>query len=259
MVRQLTRRLLNGGGGSSRGGQLARAQAPFTGLLVAGLLVAGLLVAGLAIASPSSAATVRAARPNAVTISGPGIAQTLTVRARQRPEEFAALLAEVSWLSSRSGLTGEPDASKLGDKYVLTVFTGNKPAQRYDLYPLAGGGPRVFRPARQPDQRATTAAWFYGRLSLPDSLRSAGVPLADPVSTVTTGGIGGGEAADKPFDPNADLATLLAEWRQFLLLNGAVVVVIALGLAGISLLVRRRVDRLYRRATEQDRGPVRRR
>jgi len=73
---------------------------------------------------------------------------------------------------------------------------------------------------------------------------------------VTTGGIGGGEAADKPFDPNGDLTSLLTEWRRFLLLNGAVVVVIALGLTGTSLLVRRRVDRLYRRAAEQARAPV---
>jgi hypothetical protein len=245
MVRQLTRRLLTGGAGVAVAAVLSAAL-PLTGLSVAGLSIAG-------------AAAAYAAGPNAISITGPGITEALTVRANERPEQLAALLGEVNWLSSRSGLTRAPDAKKLGGKYVLTVFTGNKPTHRYELYPLAGGGPRVFRPASQPDKHATTAAWFYGRLSLPDTLRNAGVPLAGQVSAVTTGGIGGGEVADKPFDPSGDLTTLLAEWRQFLLLNGAVVVVIALGLAGTSLLVRRRVDRLYRRAAEQGRAPVRRR
>lgn len=232
MVRQLTRRLLRG-----------------VALLCA--------IVGVSV-SVAGAAAAAAAGPDAITISGPGIAQLLTVRAAEQPEHFAALLGEVGWLPTGSGLSRTPNAGKLGDKYVLTVLTRNKPTRRYELYPLAGGGPRVFRPASQPDKHPTTAAWFYGRLSLPDSLRNAGVPLAGPVSTVTTGGIGGGEAADKPFDPNADITSLLTEWRQFLLLNGAVVVVIALGLAGTSLLVRRRVDRLYRRAAEQARPPVRR-
>ena len=245
MVRQLTRRLLTGG-----------AMSAAVTLLCAALPVTGLSVAGLSLAG---AAAAYAAGPNAIAISGPGIAEALTVRAGDHPEQFGALLSEVNWLSSRSGLTSAPDADKRGARYVLTVFTGTKATQRYELYPLASGGPRVFRPASQPDKHRTKAGWFYGRLSLPDTLRNAGVPLAGPVSTVTTGGIGGGEVADKPFDPNADLATLLAEWRQFLLLNGAVVVVIAMGLAGIALLVRRRVDRLYRRAAEQRRVPVRRR
>ncbi|MBX6358129.1 MAG: hypothetical protein IRZ05_20060 [Micromonosporaceae bacterium] len=219
-------------------------------------------MAGFSSASPASASAahagaVAAPRPDAVAITGPGLEQTLTVRASEDPDRFAALFAEVNWLSRRSGLAQAPDASKLGDKYVLTVFTGGKPTQSYDLYPLASGGPRVFRPAKQPDKHRTTAAWFYGRLSLPDTLREAGVPLPGRSYVVTTGGTGGGEAADKPFDPGGDLTSLLAEWRQFLLLNGAVVVVITLGLAGTALLVHRRVDRLYRRAAE-GRAPVRR-
>jgi hypothetical protein len=270
MVRQLTRRLLKLplagwlGRGSRRGGRIAGmvsllcAALPLAGLSVASVTVAGVTVAGVTVAGVAGAAAAHAAGPDAITITGPGIAEALTVSAGGQPEQFAALLGEVGWLSTRSNQTGAPDAGKLGDKYVLTVFTRNKPTQRYDLYPLAVGGPRVFRPASQPDKHSTTAAWFYGRLSLPDSLRTAGVPLAGPVSTVTTGGIGGGEAAEQPFDPNADLTSMLARWRQFLLLNGAVVVVIALGLAGTSLLVRRRVDRLYRRAAEQAvRAPVR--
>jgi hypothetical protein len=191
-----------------------------------------------------------AAGPDAVAVSGPGLEKAVTVRAAERPEQFAALLTEVNWLASRSGQDKGPEAAKLGAKYVVTVFTGGKPTHSYELYPLAVGGPRVFRPATHPDKHRTTAAWFYGRLSMPETLRGAGAPLPTTIVSVSTGGIGGGQLADEPFDPTADLSTMLAEWRQFLLLNGAVVVVIALGLAGTSLLVRRRVDRLYRRAEQ---------
>lgn len=191
-----------------------------------------------------------AAGPTAITVSGPGIVEAVTVQASQQSQQFAALLAEVNWLASRPGQTGPPEASKLGPKYVVTVYAGQKATHRYDLYPNAAGGPRAYRPASQPDKHRTTAAWFYGRLSMPDNLRAVGVPLTGSVPSVTTGGIGGGEfgggVADE-FDPNADLSSMLDQWRQFILLNGAVVVVIALGLAGIALLVRRRTERLYRR------------
>jgi hypothetical protein len=196
-------------------------------------------------------AAVAAAGPSGITVSGPGIVEAVTVRANERPEQFAALLAQVNWLANRPGQARSPDASKLGPRYVVTVYAGDKATHRYELYPNAAGGPRAYRPVSQPDKHRTTAAWFYGRLSMPDSLRAVGVPLAGTVPSVSTGGIGGGEfggpVADEPFDPNADLSSLLAEWRRFILLNAAVVVVIALGLAGIALLVRHRTERLYRR------------
>jgi hypothetical protein len=246
MVRQVARRLLSGG-------MLVAA----TSLLCAAFPVTALSVAGVEIAGAGRA---YAAGPNGISISGPGLDEALVVRAKERPEHFAALLSEVNWLASRPGQNRGPEASKLGAKYVLTVFNGSKATHRYDLYPLAEGGPRVFRPASQPDRHPTTAAWFHGRLSMPDTLRDAGAPVGT-VASVDTGGIGGGAAADRAFDPNADLSTMLTEWRRFLLLNGAVVVVIAMGLAGTSLLVRHRVDRLYRRAAaaEQGRTPERRR
>lgn len=248
MVRQLARRLLRGGAGA--------ATVTMLGLVVATPGAAH--AAGRGAAHPAGRGATHAAGPNAISISGPGLEKALMLRASAQPEAFAAVLSEVGWLSSGSGMTKSPDAGKLGDKYTLTVLTGDKPTQRYELYPLAAGGPRVFRPAKQPGKHRTTAAWFYGRLSLPDSLRSAGVPLAGSASSVTTGGIGGGETADKPFDPGADLTSVLAQWRRFVFLNGAVVVVIVLGLAGVSWLVRRRVDRLYRRAAEQGRATARR-
>ncbi len=239
MVRQGTPRLLR------------RAAA----VTLAALFLATLPAVGLPVLAPTAAL---AAGPDTISVTGPGIEEAATVRAADRPELFVALLTEVNWLSSRAGQDRGPDAKTLGSKYVVTVATGRKATHRYELYPLANGGPRVFRPANQPDRHRTTAAWFYGRLSMPETLRNAGAPLPSTIVSVSTGGIGGGQVADQPFDPNADLATMLAEWRHFLLLNGAVVVVIALGLAGTSLLVRRRVDRLYRRA-EQGRAPVRRR
>lgn len=192
-----------------------------------------------------------AAGPSAITVSGPGIVESLTVQAEQQSQQFAALLAEVNWLASRPGQTGEPEAGKLGPKYVVTVYAGQKATHRYELYPNAAGGPRAYRPVSQPDKHRTTEAWFYGRLSMPDSLRAVGVPLTGSVPSVSTGGIGGGEfgapVAEESFDPNGDLSSMLDQWRQYILLNGAVVVVMALGLAGIALLVRRRTDRLYRR------------
>lgn len=246
MVRRVARRLLSGG-----------ALVVVTSLLCAALPASALSVAGLSIAGSAAA---YGAGPNAISISGPGLAEPLTLRANERPEQFNALLSEVNWLANRPGDNRAPEAGKLGVKYVLTVFTGNKATHRYELYPTAVGGPRVFRPASQPDKHRTTAAWFYGRLSMPDALRDAGAPVPGTVTSVDTGGIGGGTTAEQPFDPTGDLATLLTEWRRFLLLNGAVVVVIAVGLAGTSLLVRRRVDRLYRRAAAaQDRAPGRRR
>lgn len=228
MVRRATRRLLHG-----------------AALTAATVLLCAAWAAPSAAAGPTA---ISVTGPTAISIAGPGVTEELTVPAKERPEQFAALLAEVNWLAKRPGQIREPEAGKLGPKYVLTVYAGEQATHRYELYPMAVGGPRAYRPASQPDKHRTTAGWFYGRLSMPDTLRLVGVPLAGPVSSLTTGGIGGGGVAEEPFDPNADISTLLAEWRRFLLLNGAVVVVIAAGLAGISLFVRRRTDRLYHRS-----------
>jgi hypothetical protein len=61
---------------------------------------------------------------------------------------------------------------------------------------------------------------------------------------VVSGGIGGGLGAgvvDDQVDPAAGVNDFITEMRQLVLLNGAVVVVILMGLAGISFLIRRRV------------------
>jgi hypothetical protein len=200
----------------------------------------------LATAGPIPA---RAAGPTSITVDGPGLSKTLVVRATEHPDQFSALLSEVNWLYSGPGQSAEPTADQLGAKFTVTVYAGQGATQQYELYPLASGGPRAFRPASQPDRHQAGPAWFYGRLSMPDSMRSAGVPLEGGALNVLNGGIGGGGSAatDPSTGQDTTLRSLVAKWRQFVLLNGAVVVVIALGLAGISLLIRRAERRRLRR------------
>ncbi|MFI6762492.1 hypothetical protein ACIBF5_25500 [Micromonospora sp. NPDC050417] len=204
-------------------------------------IVVALMVAvgsWLGLASPAAAAP--APTPNAVTISGDGIDKALTVRADADVELFDAVLEQVSWLRG-SGQTGSPAPGDLGPKYTVVVLTNDVAKQTYDLYPLAKGGPRAFRPAKQPDKSKASAAWFYGRLSMNETLQAAGVPLPNQATSVN-GGIGGGERVirEDSLTPGKDLGRMFGELRHLLLLNGAVVVAITICLAGISLLVRRR-------------------
>lgn len=195
------------------------------------------------VAAPLSAATAAHAAPppgpTSVTITGEGTGP-LTVSAETDAELFHAILDQVSWLRD-DGHTGSPKARDLGPKYTVVVLVNGVAKQTYDLYPLADGGPRAFRPAKQPDLRKTTAAWFFGRLNMSETLRAAGMPLPEK-SDVVNGGIGGGERVipDSELDPTKDLDKLFGELRGLVLLNGGVVLLITAGLAGISLLVRRR-------------------
>lgn len=182
------------------------------------------------------------ASPTAVTISGDELTEPLTIEAESDPELFTALLEQVNWLRGSAGQTGPPKASDLGPKYTVVVLVEAAATQTYDLYPLASGGPRAFRPAKQPDKRKTSAAWFFGRLNMSETLRAAGVPLPDQPDAVS-GGIGGGDARlldDDDLDPAERVDRLVDDMRRLVLLNGAVVLAIAVGLAGISLLIRRR-------------------
>lgn len=207
-------------------------------------LLSGALLA--VIAAPqlltSAASAAPANTPSAITIAGDGLAQPIAVQAAAKPELFGALYSQVSWLSGK-GQSSSPKPDKLGPKYTVTVYVGDAAKQVYDLYPMATGGPRAFRPAKQPDKKAkTTAAWFYGRLTMSETLRAAGVPLPEQAESLHGGGVGGGERVfdEDTLNPGRDIDKLLTDLRQMLLLNGAVVVVITLGLAGIALLVRRR-------------------
>lgn len=204
-------------------------------------LLGALLTAAIAsVLGPASA--VRAApkpTPMSVTITGDGILRPLTVHDGD-PALFAALMDQVSWLGG-AGQGSPPARADLGNRYTLVVLSGGVAKQTFDLYPLAKGGPRAYRPSNQPGRRPTSAAWFYGRLNMGETLRAAGVPLPDQADTIT-GGIGGGEQTtdDDVLDPAGNFRHVMGELRRVLLLNVGVLVTITMGLAAIALLVRRR-------------------
>ncbi|HZN17143.1 MAG TPA: hypothetical protein VFB84_02985 [Micromonosporaceae bacterium] len=198
----------------------------------------------LAVLAPAAAAS--AAGPTSVTVNGPGLQQPLTVTAAAQPDAFKRLLGEVSWLATLPSNVPAPDPAKLGPKFIAVVSVNDKPDQAYELYPQAAGGPRVFRPANQPHRRKTTAAWFYGRLSLEDSLRDAGVPLASTGVRVITGGRGGGSGeavlpgvATSSSPKAASLGQMIDQWQLSVLLSGAVALVLMLALAGMARVARR--------------------
>ena len=203
----------------------------------AGVLVAALLVAGLA----PAAAQAAPAKPTSITVAGRDT-EKITIDAAEREEVFQLLLSEVSWLATATPQTSAPAKKKLGPKFVLTVYAKKAAQQTYDLYPLATGGPRAFRPAKQPSG-TKKAGWFYGRLTMSESLRVAGVPIKARADVIS-GGIGGGVGEDvvrEEIDPLASVNDYLAEVRRLFLLNGAVLVVVLFGLAGVAFLIRRRV------------------
>ncbi|MEU1754166.1 hypothetical protein ABZ436_16065 [Micromonospora matsumotoense] len=178
--------------------------------------------------------------PAGVDITGVGLTEPLRLRVDTAPTHVVAVIDQVSWFG-RTGEAKGPKPADLGPKYTIVVLAGDVPKQTYDLYPLAKGGPRAFRPAKQPDLRKTTAGWFLGRLTMSETLRAAGVPLERRLDTVT-GGVGGGERTlpEDGLNPGRDLDDAIAELQRLLLLNVGVMLVITVGLAGIALLVRRR-------------------
>jgi hypothetical protein len=124
----------------------------------------------------------------------------------------------------------------------MTILVNDKPHQVYEMYPLASGGPRAHRPAKQPSGKKVDG-WFYGRLTMSESLRVSGVPL-EARADVVNGGIGGGvgeSVTAEEIDPVAQVNSYVDQMQRLFLLNGAVLVVILSGLAGIAFLIRRRV------------------
>ncbi|WBB67064.1 hypothetical protein [Micromonospora sp. WMMD812] len=201
-------------------------------------VLAGVLTAALVgLAGPAQAAPKP---PPGVDITGAGLAEPLRLRSDAQPAHVNALIDQVSFLG-RTGSPSGPKAADLGPKYTIVVLAGDTPKQTYDLYPKAAGGPRVYRPAKQPDSRKTSAGWFLGRLSMSETLRTAGVPLERQYDTVS-GGVGGGERVipEDSLNPGRDIDQALGELQRLLLLNVAVMLVITTGLAGIALLIRRR-------------------
>ncbi|MFG1777082.1 hypothetical protein ACGFIR_21950 [Micromonospora sp. NPDC049051] len=204
------------------------------------VLTGGLATAILSLGSTATATAAPKPAPAGVEITGEGLTDPLRLRAEAHPAHVVAVIDQVNFLG-RTGQAKGPKAADLGPKYTVVVFAGDVPKQTYDLYPKAVGGPRVFRPAKQPDARKTAAGWFLGRLNMSETLRTAGVPLERQFDTVS-GGVGGGERVipEDALNPAKDIDEALGELQRLLLLNVAVVLVITSGLAGIALLVRRR-------------------
>jgi hypothetical protein len=194
-------------------------------------------------AAPAALAAPKApAKPTSIQIKGNDIPGTLIVDPSDGARLFDTLVGEVNWMATAKPVTTAPKADKLGPKYTLTVMVKTAPQQIYDLYPEAAGGPRAHRPAAQPGGRKADG-WFYGRLTMSETLRLSGVPLqAKP--DVINGGIGGGVGQNinvDDLDPVTGVSGFLGRMRDLLLLNGAVLIVILFGLAGIAFLIRRRV------------------
>ena len=212
------------------------------GVMTRFVSAAGALVAAVVVTVGFTPVAAHAApKPDAVTITGKGI-DDIKVSAADRPEVFQLLLSEVSWLANATPQTAAPKSDKLGPRYTLTILVKNKPHQVYEMFPLASGGPRAHRPAKQPSGKKADG-WFYGRLTMPESLRVSGVPL-EPRVDVVNGGIGGGigeEVEAEEIDAIAQVNSYIDQMQRLYLLNGAVLVVILFGLAGIAFLIRRRV------------------
>ena len=223
---------------------------PAIGMLAAALVVAAGVAPAAAVAAPVPASPLTAPQapktkdPVAIQVAGKGIeGGKLVIPQDQRPEMFDLLMTEIGWLASATPHTTAPRADKLGQKYVVTVLVKNAPTQVYDLYPEAAGGPRAHRPGKQPTGKKAADGWFYGRVTMPEALRLSGAPLKERTDLMN-GGIGGGigeDVAVDEIDPVSSVNSVLAETRKLFLLNGAFLVIILFGLAGIAFLIRRRV------------------
>jgi hypothetical protein len=223
--------------------RVKRLVAVVTGALAVTALLLGLSTPAQAAGTARAGGTVRAAPkppPAGVDITGERLAEPLRLRVATQPAHVVAVIDQVSWLG-RTGQPTGPKVADLGPKYTVVVLSGEVAKQTYDLYPLAKGGPRVYRPAKQPDSRRTSAGWFLGRINMSETLRMAGVPLERQFDTLS-GGVGGGERVipEDALNPGKDLDKAIGELRRLLLLNVGVMLVITLGLAGIALLIRRR-------------------
>ncbi|GAA5184496.1 hypothetical protein GCM10023322_26120 [Rugosimonospora acidiphila] len=161
-----------------------RAGQPWFTRLLALWVAAMLATIGFIAAHPGGAWA--ADQPNSLTIRGTGLAKPISIRAAGQQDLFNALLRQVSWMVGQPGDPINPDPSKLGPQYTLTVYVGSAAAQLYELYPQAPGGPRAHRPANQPNG-ATSEAWFYASVAMPDALAAAGVPLPQPSASRADG------------------------------------------------------------------------
>lgn len=213
------------------------------GVLARIAAVAVAVAGGIGLAPLAAQAAPKPPAPTAIQIAGAGLpGGKAVIAAQDRAQLFRMMWNEVGWLATARPQTSAPKRSALGPKYTVTVFVKNAPQAVYDLYPLARGGPRAHRPAKQPIGKKADG-WFYGRLTMSESLRHSGAPLKARTDVVT-GGIGGGAGADvdvAQIEPAPTLDQFFAQMRRLLLLNSAVLMAIVFGLGGIAFLIRRRV------------------
>ncbi|WP_436654987.1 hypothetical protein [Actinoplanes sp. URMC 104] len=207
------------------------------------LAVTAAVAVGLAPGAAQAAPAPKpATKPTVIQITGKGIDDKLVIKQTDSSRLFSTLLSEVNWMASARSQTSALKADKLGVKYTVTVLANKSALQSYELFPMAAGGPRAHRTAKQPNGRKVTEGWFYGRLTMPETLRVSGVPLkAKP--DVVGGGIGGGigENIELEAEASPGVDQVMGQMRQLFLLNGAVLMVILVGLAGIAFVIRRRV------------------
>jgi hypothetical protein len=135
------------------------------------------VLATLGFAGPAWAAD----EPSAIIIAGPGLADPLALQGSTNPDLFNRLLHQIGWMAGATGASFTPDTAALGPKFTLTVLSGGKPLQTYDIYPEAKGGPKAFRPATQPQGKGSDA-WFYVSMSVPELLQASGVPAVNPAT-----------------------------------------------------------------------------
>lgn len=186
---------------------------------LAGLLILPAVALAAPAPTPTAPPVLRTAQ-----ISGDGLSKPIVIYSDREPDREADVRAEVEWLLGLSSITQSQPPGRLGPKYTVLLSVGGKATQQYEVYPVANGGPRVFRPDSQPDGRQVGDGWFYGRLSMPTTLMSVGVPLLGLPTDPAAGGGGGAPASEPP-----DLEGLLGSWKNFMGLNIAVIILVALG------------------------------
>jgi hypothetical protein len=199
---------------------------------------------GLALGAGPAAAAAKPKtppKPTAVQIVSKSMPSKIVVDQKAQPALFEQLVNSFSWVEHATSSTYPLNSKALGPMYTVTILAKNAPQHVYDVYPQATGWPRIHRKAAQPAGK-TTDGWYYATATLPEIMRISGAPLPRTLDVVT-GGIGGGLGEEKvaDVDPVANVNEFLAEFRRLFLLNGAVLVVILFGLAGIAFLIRRRV------------------
>ncbi|GIH08134.1 hypothetical protein Rhe02_62010 [Rhizocola hellebori] len=210
-------------------GRLLTLAGPFVAAV--GLVFLPAAAFGAPAPTPSPAPPVKT-----IQITGTSLANPITVSSQRDPARQDALRSELTLFATQAGTAATLPPEKLGPKFTVVLSTDGKATEQYDLYPLATGGPRAYRPAEQPDKRQVGEAWFYGRISMPGALQAVGVPLQGLPADLGGGGGGAAPPTDAP-----DIGRMLGDWRNFMGLNIAVIIVVAAGVFALAYVLRRQV------------------